>query len=642
MGSLPNLRDLEKEIEIYRPVCKKFPIHYRNYIKGYDPYVSHNKAIRHTRSMGNYTTTLLYTHTDKINHFFTTDDANGYSPVSTRSTRSSCTLHHHINNSFLLRRNSRQRDSMSSSGGASSVRRLIAAVRSTPSKSGPIYSRRLLFRNFAALCLGHAMITAAFVPLFTLQGSISVWWWQTDYSFLPKFFYPNYDVGSLLLTSLFAIGALSTLGTVFLLNKLGTNWTLILSYGGTCVFLGVHLYPNIYTLVPAYLFMGIWLGPLAGARITCLMTLATKLTYVMTEQEEGEVDNSQGLRKTEVVVHKLSRGLQIAQDFGLIVGNVATSFLIWYTSSSLHDVNETEVILDSMFSLENNGERICGSTACPLPVNAELTNRPLNPYDNLNMSSVYQPMSISCKTSTMLVSVFLGFCVMGVAVTAAFMDHIRILIHKETNSGNACSYSFRLMQEAFKDPRLQLAAPLSVFIGLEQGFMYSDFSKSYVACALGITDISLVFLSLGVLQSIAAFTLSLLIQHIRRHIVIAVGFFFQSCLLLVLFLWKPSKEDPALFFVVPAVWGVCNAIWDILSFSLLVSVFPDSWQAAFAHCYFFRYLGLALAFGIHGSLCNWLKLYGLAGAMVIAVTPYTWLEMKQESKKRLKSQLTNL
>lgn len=73
MGSLPNLRDLEKEIEIYRPVCKKFPIHYRNYIKGYDPYVSHNKAIRHTRSMGNYTTTLLYTHTDKINHFFTTD-----------------------------------------------------------------------------------------------------------------------------------------------------------------------------------------------------------------------------------------------------------------------------------------------------------------------------------------------------------------------------------------------------------------------------------------------------------------------------------------------------------------------------------------------------------------------------------------
>lgn len=530
---------------------------------------------------------------------------------------------------------------MSSSGGASSVRRLIAVVRSTPSKSGPTYSRRLLNRNFAALCLGHAMMTAAFVPLFTLQGSISVWWLQSDITFIPNFFFPSYDVGSLLLTSLFAIGAVSTLGTIFLLNRLGTYWSLILSYAGTCIFLGIHLYPNVYTLIPAYLFMGIWLGPLVVARITCLMTLATKLTYVMTEQEEGEVDGTQGLRKTEIFVHKLFRSLQAAQDFGLILGNVATSLLIWYTSNNSSDTHDSENTLDTMFSLESTGERICGSAACPLPSNYDILANTFNTYDNFNANSTV-PGGISCKTSTMLISVFLGFCVMGVAVTAAFMDHIRINIHKETSFSNACSSSFRFMLDAFKDTRLQLAAPLSIFIGLEQGFMYSDFSKSYVACSLGVTYISLVFLSLGLLQSVAAFTLSLLVQHIRRHIIIAVGFIFQSCLLLVLFLWKPSKEDPALFFVVPAVWGVCNAIWDTLSFSILVAVYADGWQAAFANCYFFRYLGLALSFGIHGSLCNWLKLYGLAGAMVLAVAPYTWLEIKQDSKRKLKCQLSNL
>lgn len=403
-------------------------------------------------------------------------DANGYSPVSNRSTRSSCTLHHHINNSFLLRRNSRQRDSMSSSGGASSVRRLIAVVRSTPSKSGPIYSRRLLFRNFAALCLGHAMVTAAFVPLFTLQGSISVWWWQSDLNIVPNFLFPSYDVGSLLLTSLFAIGAVSTLGTIFLLNRLGTNWSLILSYAGACIFLGVHLYPNVYTLIPAYLLMGIWLGPLVVARITFLITLATKLTYVMTEEEEGEVDGTQGLRKTEVVVHKLFRGLQIAQDFGLIIGNLATSFLIWYTSSNENETSESEITLDSMFSLENTGERICGSAACPLPSSSDFIASTFNTYEHYNANSTV-PASISCKTSTLLISVFLGFCVMGVAVTAAFMDQIRIHVQKESSCASACSSSFRMIQDAFRDPRLQLAAPLSVFIGLEQGFIYSDFSK---------------------------------------------------------------------------------------------------------------------------------------------------------------------
>lgn len=126
------------------------------------------------------------------------------------------------------------------------------------------------------------------------------------------------------------MGSLSALGSLYLVNRFGTNLSLIFSYCGTCIFIGLHLYPNAYTLIPAYLFMGLWLGPLVGARITCLMALSTKLSFVMTEQEMGEEESSQGLRRTEVVIHKLSRGLQVAQDFGFIIGNMATSLLIWY------------------------------------------------------------------------------------------------------------------------------------------------------------------------------------------------------------------------------------------------------------------------------------------------------------------------
>ncbi|KAL1114841.1 hypothetical protein AAG570_007665 [Ranatra chinensis] len=695
MGSLPNLRDLHNQAEMAHKSYNRSAAN-----RGM-PTSNHN-PIRQTTSVSNYTNITLTAHHDKLNHFFTTEveglsspnigasavpvparvgcfshahchriqnpgvtdnkwlahvvetqvgnllpvegfdflsapqglsgtstlgceilralkDAVAYSPVSTRSMRSSWTIHHHhLQNNLLVRRNSRHRDSMSSSGGASSVRRLIAVVRSTPSESGPVYSRKLLFRNFAALCLGHGMVTAAVAPLLTLQASISVWRWEAS----------SQDVGSWLLASLFAVASLSSLGAVFLVDQLGTNWTLVLGYGGACVFLGVHLYPDVYTLVPAYLFMGAWLGPSVEARFACLMTLASKLTYVMTEEEEDEVECARGFGRTEVVVHRLFRGLQIAQDFGLIIGNAVTSILIWYTTAG-----DSESNLDSMFLLENDGDRVCGSACCPFFMVIG---------DSDNSTQEYDRADITCKTSTMLVSIFLGFCVMGVAVTAAFMDHIRELLRRDPKYRNVCNSYFRLMQDAFKDTRLQMAAPLSLFIGLEQGFMFADFTKSYVACAIGVTNISMVFLSLGLLQSIAAFTLSLLLQHIRRHIIIAVGFIFQACLLLVLLLWKPSREDPALFYVVPAAWGVCNAIWDTLSFSLLVSVYPESWQAPFAHSYFFRYLGLAVAFGTHSSLCNWLKLYTLAGAMLIAVTPYTWLEVRHESRRKLKSQLSNL
>lgn len=49
----------------------------------------------------------------------------------------------------------------------------------------------------------------------------------------------------------------------------------------------------------------------------------------------------------------------------------------------------------------------------------------------------------------------------------------------------------------------------------------------------------------------------------------AVGFLFHGCLLMVLIVWKPIEDDPALFYVISAAWGVCNSIWEMLNFSKL-------------------------------------------------------------------------
>lgn len=46
-----------------------------------------------------------------------------------------------------------------------------------------------------------------------------------------------------------------------------------------------------------------------------------------------------------------------------------------------------------------------------------------------------------------------------------------------------------------------------------------------------------------------------------------VGLVFHGCLLLVLTTWRPSGDDPALFHVISAAWGVCNSIWETLIYS---------------------------------------------------------------------------
>lgn len=53
----------------------------------------------------------------------------------------------------------------------------------------------------------------------------------------------------------------------------------------------------------------------------------------------------------------------------------------------------------------------------------------------------------------------------------------------------------------------------------------------------------------------------------KIFLITGVGLTFQGCLLMVLILWKPTEDDPALFYVISAAWGVCNAIWEMLSFS---------------------------------------------------------------------------
>lgn len=118
-----------------------------------------------------------------------------------------------------------------SSGGASSVRRLIAVVRSTPSRLGPIYSRKVLCKNFAALCLGHATVTAALLPLMSLQSSVSTWWWPHNS------IQQSSDIGSLLLSVSFAVASLFTLLSPTIIHLLGCNWTLVCGKWITTIYL---------------------------------------------------------------------------------------------------------------------------------------------------------------------------------------------------------------------------------------------------------------------------------------------------------------------------------------------------------------------------------------------------------------------
>lgn len=90
--------------------------------------------------------------------------------------------------------------------------------------------------------------------------------------------------------------------------------------------------------------------------------------------------------------------------------------------------------------------------------------------------SLYVP-TIASSTSRMLVSIWLGLAVLGLGISCAFLDSRMQEPHQANHDRTSVKDILKSVKCAFQDPKLQLAAPLTLFIGLEQGFIYADFME---------------------------------------------------------------------------------------------------------------------------------------------------------------------
>jgi len=89
--------------------------------------------------------------------------------------------------------------------------------------------------------------------------------------------------------------------------------------------------------------------------------------------------------------------------------------------------------------------------------------------------SLYVP-TITSGTSRILVSIWLGLAVLGLGISCAFLDS-RVQEPQTNHDRASIKDILKSVKCAFQDPKLQLAAPLTLFIGLEQGFIYADFME---------------------------------------------------------------------------------------------------------------------------------------------------------------------
>ncbi|XP_015673950.1 protein unc-93 homolog A [Protobothrops mucrosquamatus] len=396
--------------------------------------------------------------------------------------------------------------------------------------------------------------------------------------------------------SLSVIYAALILSSMFLpsviIKKFGCKWTIV---GSMCCYITFSLgnfYASWFTLIPTSMILGLGAAPLWSAKCTYL-TVAGNL-YA---QKVGKIGKY-------IVTQYFGIFFMIYRSSG-IWGNLIASLVFDQTPNKVN-LTEADVVC-------------CGTGSCMV----NTTDRTVTSKGPSN-TLIYTLMGIYTASE-----------ILAVLLVTVFLDQISTnQAESEEKTVSSFGSTFLETFQHLKDKRQCLLIPLTMYSGLEQGFLAGDYNKSYVTCALGINFVGYVMICFSATNSLASLLFGKIYQFTGRKVLFILGAILYLGCIIALLLWKPHSNQLALFFIIPAIWGVADAILQTLTNALYGILFEKHKEAAFANYRLWESLGFVIAFGYSTFLSVSIKLYILLTVLIVAMVFYgvvEYLESKMSS-----------
>lgn len=282
-------------------------------------------------------------------------------------------------------------------------------------------------KNVIVLGFAFMFIFTAFISLQGLQSTMN---WEGG-------------VGVVSLSSMYLTTILSCIVAPFIIRKLTTKWTMVMSFIFFTGYFAGNFHPEHYMLLPLGIVLGVLAGPMWSAQATSITTIA--LAYA----EHSHIPDQ------DAVINKF---------MGIFCGLYRTSS-IWGNLITTLVMSQNKTFSDTFQYYNASANFTCGATYCHIEEGTEDQAR----YSADTITIIPE------STRIMLLSIYLGCGVMGVVILISLMDQCD---QNKDDSDNLSSKDLCLATlEMLKDSRCQLLALMVVFVGLEQGFMFGDFTK---------------------------------------------------------------------------------------------------------------------------------------------------------------------
>lgn len=252
-------------------------------------------------------------------------------------------------------------------------------------------------------------------------------------------------IGVASLSCIYIATIISCMFSPFIIRKLTTKWTMVVSFVFFTGYFAGNFHPQHYMLLPLGVILGLLAGPLWSAQATSITTIA--LAYA---EHDAIADQ-------DIVINKFMGIFCGVFRTSNIWGNLITTLVL--------SQNQTLVSTTAPFANMTSSNGTCGANFCPIQ----------GDLDDTSMYVLESITTIPESTKIMLLSIYLGCGVMGIVIVISLLD-----CGKESTSGidNLTTKElFLATLQMFKDSRCQLLMLMVIFVGLEQGFMLGDFTK---------------------------------------------------------------------------------------------------------------------------------------------------------------------
>lgn len=236
--------------------------------------------------------------------------------------------------------------------------------------------------------------------------------------------------------------------------------------------------------------------------------------------------------------------------------------------------------------------------------------------------------------------IYTGCAVIAVIIISVLLDPIKL---DKDNHDKYGEFSFDLVIATFKhwwrSPYQKLLMVLTFYSGIEQGFITSDFTKSYVGCALGIWNIGYVMICYGVVDALCSFTFGRLVQFFGHIPFFVLAFLVHGGIQITLMLWTPDPDIKYLFFIIAALWGMGDAVIQTQINAYYGYLFTEHSEAAFSNYRLWESMGFILAFGYGNFVRTDVKLYLTFTILVVGMFLYGTTEyMERRDRKSIPQQ----